>query len=264
MKLSVRLLILVLTAALPVLAIQVYGLWEERAQRRADIATQALDLARLAAAQQDQFVEGARYLLTAAAQLREVQGRDAVACSARMAEFRQQFPAITGIGAFTPGGVAFCTSTPDAPAVSIADRPYFQRVLRSRSLEISGYLVGRRTGRPSLIFAYPALDAAGEITAVLILAFDLGRLSESLAATPLPDGATMSLIDGNGALLARTPPAPEWIGRRLRNPAFTEAMLAEREGIFAWIPPMDWRSASPVHRFCPANEAVTLDEAAES
>ena len=46
MKLSVRLLILVLLAALPVLAIQVHGLLQSRDQRKAAIAGQALTLAR--------------------------------------------------------------------------------------------------------------------------------------------------------------------------------------------------------------------------
>ena len=68
MKLGVRLLILLLIAALPVLALQVYGLLQDREQRKAEIADQARDLARLVAAQQDQFIEGARYLLAAAAQ----------------------------------------------------------------------------------------------------------------------------------------------------------------------------------------------------
>ena len=66
MKLSVRLLLLVLITALPILAIQVYELLDEREQRKAAIAEQALDLARLAAAQQDQFIESARNLLIAA------------------------------------------------------------------------------------------------------------------------------------------------------------------------------------------------------
>jgi hypothetical protein len=92
MKLSVRLLILVLLAALPVLAIQVHGLLQSREQRKSAIAEQALNLARLAAAQQDQFIESARYLLAAAAQMPEVQHRDASGCSARMAELLGQFP----------------------------------------------------------------------------------------------------------------------------------------------------------------------------
>jgi hypothetical protein len=203
MKLGLRLLILVLIAALPVLAFQVYGLVQDREQRKAAIAEQALNLARLAAAQQDQFIEGARYLLAAAAQLPEVQNRNARECDQRMAELLVQFPTITGIGAVAPDGVQFCSGLRESTGISLADRPYFQQAVRNKSLAISGYIIGRETGRPHLNFAYPALDAAGEIRAVVVLAFSLGRLSANLSATPLPANATMSLVDGYGVLLGR-------------------------------------------------------------
>jgi PAS domain S-box-containing protein len=231
MKLSVRLLILVLLAALPVLAIQVNELLQSREQRKAAIAEQALDLARLAAAQQDQFIESARYLLAAAAQMPEVQRRDASGCSTRMAELRKQFPTVSGIGAVAPDGVQFCSSSGKVTGISLADRRYFQQAVRHKALAISGYIIGRLSGQPHLNFAYPAIDGAGEVRAVVVLAFSLDRLSASLSMTPLPSEATMSLLDGNGVLLARAPPAPDWIGRRVREVDFTRAMLARREGV---------------------------------
>jgi Cache domain/HAMP domain len=231
MKLSVRLLILVLLAALPVLAIQVHGLLQSREQRKSAIAEQALNLARLAAAQQDQFIESARYLLAAAAQMPEVQHRDASGCSARMAELLGQFPTVTGIGAVAPDGIQFCSSSGKATGVSLADRPYFQHALRNKTLAISGYIIGRLSGRPHLNFAYPAIGGTGEVRAVVILAFSLDRLSASLSLTPLPSEATISLVDRGGVLLARAPPAPDWIGRRAREAPFTQAMLARRQGV---------------------------------
>jgi PAS domain S-box-containing protein len=229
MKLSVRLLILVLCAALPVLALQVHGLLVDREQRKTAIAAQALELAHLAAAQQNQFIEGARYLLGAAAKLPEVQNRDVDRCNARMAEFMEMFPTIAGIGAVRPDGVQFCSAlkAPPEQAVSVAERSYFQAALHEKRLAISGYIIGRLTGKPRLAIAYPALDDAGQVRAVVVLGFDLARLSDSLLSTPLPAGATMSLIDERGILLASTPPAAEWIGRRA---PYVEAMHARREG----------------------------------
>lgn len=231
MRLSVRLLLLVLMAALPVLAIQVHGLSEQREQRRTQIASQALQLARLAAAQQDQFIESARFLLHAAARLPEVQERDGATCSAHMAELREQFASVNGIGAITPDGVQFCSSRQPVPGVNLADRGYVQRALKGKTLAISGYIVGRITGEPTLNFAYPALGPDGEVRAVVVLAYGLSRLSESLPRTPIAPDATISLVDGNGVLLARAPPAPESIGRPVRDAEFTAAMLARREGI---------------------------------
>jgi PAS domain S-box-containing protein len=235
MNLSLRLLILVLLAAVPVLAIQVNDLLRGREQRKAAIAEQALDLARLAAAQQDQFIESARYLLAAAAQFPEVQNLDQEGCSARMRELLAQFPTITGISAVGLDGVQFCSGFDTVASTNLSDRPYFQRAVRDRTLAISGYIIGRRSGRPHLNFAYPAMDGDGDVKAVVVLGFSLERLSHSLLATPLPDGGTISLVDGDGVLLARAPPESEWIGRRVREAPVTDAMLARREGVMEGV-----------------------------
>jgi hypothetical protein len=235
MKLSLRLLILVLLAAVPVLAIQVQDLLQDREQRKAAIAQQALDLARLAAAQQDQFIESARYLLAAAAQFPEVQDLDRDGCSARMRELLEQFPTITGMSAIGLDGIQFCSGFGSVAPTSLVDRPYFQRAVRNKSLAISGYIIGRQSRRPHLNFAYPALDGAGEVKAVVVLGFALGRLSGALLGTPLPSGGTIGLVDGDGVLLAHAPPEPKWLGRRVREAPFTGAMLARRQGAIEGI-----------------------------
>ncbi len=257
MKLSIRLLILVLFAALPVLALQVHALLTDREQRKTAIADQALELARLAAAQQNQFIEGARYLLGAAAKLPEVQNRNAARCNARMAEFVKLFPTIAGIGVAAPDGVRFCADSEAAAGspLSIADRSYFQTAVREKRLAVSGFIVGRVSNRPSLAFAYPALDDAGQIRAVVVLSFDLTRLSGTLMSTPLPDGATMSLYDDQGILLARAPPAPELIGRQVRAAEFTQVMLSRRQGVIE-APGID--GVERLHGFAPLLASADL------
>jgi PAS domain S-box-containing protein len=148
-----------------------------------------------------------------------------------MAELLVQFPTITGIGAVAPDGVQFCSGLSDSTGISLDDRPYFQQALHNKSLAISGYIIGRQTGRPHLNFAYPALDATGEVRAVVVLAFSLGRVSANLSATPLPNGGTISLVDGDGVLLARAPPASDWIGRQVSEAAFAKSMLTQRQGV---------------------------------
>jgi PAS domain S-box-containing protein len=230
MKLSVRLFVLVLIAALPIFAMQVHGLLQDRAQRKAAIAEQALSLARLAAAQQDQFIEGARYLLAAAAQLPDVREQNPLDCSMRLGEILQLFPTISGLGAVDADGQQFCSGSGREP-INIGDRDYFRRAMERKTLAISGFIIGRGSGEPQLNFAFPALDAAGEVAAVVILAIDLKALSLSLSGTPLPEGATISLVDGNGVLLARAPAEPQWVGQRAREAAFTRTMLTRREGV---------------------------------
>jgi PAS domain S-box-containing protein len=234
MKLSVRLFLLVVIAALPIFAMQVHGLLEDRAQRKDAIAEQALSLARLAASQQDQFIEGARYLLAAAAQLPDVRHR-LPGCSARLSQILQLFPTISGLGAVTPEGEQFCSGSGGEPSVSIGDRDYFQRAVQHKVMAISGFIIGRRSGEPQINFAYPVLDGGGAVSAVVILVINLKTLSLTLSGTPLPSDATISLVDGNGVLLARAPPAPDWVGQRAREAAFTRTMVSHREGVMEGV-----------------------------
>ena len=158
MKLSVRLLILLLIAALPVLALQVHGLVQDREQRKAAIAEQALDLARLAAAQQDQFIEGARYLLAAAAQLPEVRTGMRRHATSGWPNSSCSFRPITGIGAVAPDGAQFCSGLRGSPAsVSRTGRTSSRRCATSR-WRSAATSSGAMSGRPHLNFAYPALD----------------------------------------------------------------------------------------------------------
>jgi hypothetical protein len=64
-----RLFMLVAVALLPAIAIQSYNEFELRRSRQLEVQEQALGLAKLAAAQQQQIVEGIRQVLIALSEL---------------------------------------------------------------------------------------------------------------------------------------------------------------------------------------------------
>jgi PAS domain S-box-containing protein len=229
-SLALKLLLLVLIAALPVLAVQVLDQLREREEQRDAIAADALRSAELLARRLSQIVEAARALATATGHLQEVRELDGPACSARVRALREQFPAFVGIGVTTPDGNSFCRSTPgDDRVINLADRPYFQQALREKRFVASGYVIGRAVGRPTLVFAAPVLDAGEEVLAVVVVAFDLANVAAMLAEVRLPEGGTASLLDPGGVLVARVPPATDE-APRFRHEAFMEIVRAQRQG----------------------------------
>ena len=60
-----RIMILVLLATLPMLAVTIYGSWDERVRAIQDGRKEMQNLATLAARQQEQIIEGARQTLIA-------------------------------------------------------------------------------------------------------------------------------------------------------------------------------------------------------
>ena len=91
MSLLSRLFLLVAVALLPAIAIQIYNEIDLRHARQAEVSDQALSLATLAAAEQQQMVQGIRQVLIAMSELPSIKARNSDACNAYLAAIRQRF-----------------------------------------------------------------------------------------------------------------------------------------------------------------------------
>jgi Na+-transporting NADH:ubiquinone oxidoreductase subunit NqrB len=88
-----RLFVLVTIALLPAIAIQMYNEFDLRRARQIEVQNQALSLAKLAAAEQQQIVQGIRQVLIAMSELPSIKTRGSQACDAYLAAIQQRFPA---------------------------------------------------------------------------------------------------------------------------------------------------------------------------
>src|SRR3990172_6057691 len=93
-----RLMLLVLLAIIPVLGLLLYISFEERRLATIDAQENALTLVQLLKADQERTVEGARQLLIALTQLRDVRSDDPATCVARLTELLKLYPGYSGFG----------------------------------------------------------------------------------------------------------------------------------------------------------------------
>ena len=93
MALLSRLFVLVAVALLPAIAIQSYNELELRRSRQMEVQEQALGLAKLAAAEQQQIVVGIRGVLTALSELPAIKARAASTCSMYLSTIKRRYPA---------------------------------------------------------------------------------------------------------------------------------------------------------------------------
>ena len=112
-SLRLRLVFLVLLAVIPALGLMLYTNLEQRRLATVQAQEDAQRLARLAATQQQQLIEGARQLLIALAQLREVRGSDAAACNTLMTSLLKQYPLYANLGVIELDGDVFCNAIDD-------------------------------------------------------------------------------------------------------------------------------------------------------
>ncbi|HZC13347.1 MAG TPA: HWE histidine kinase domain-containing protein [Thermoleophilaceae bacterium] len=205
---------MVLLAAVPVLAVQVYGELERREQRRREVAERVEQLAGLVAARLDRLIDGARVVLTTLGRFPAIEARDRAACADVLRRLAGEFPDLAVLAAATPAGEVFCTSTPQPPptGLGVADRDYVQGALRTEAPVVSDLITGRVTGHKVLVVAQPILDTTGNVETVMTLSLAPERIARLLAEVPRPKGATIRVLDRASRVVAHVPHRPELVG----------------------------------------------------
>src|SRR5438034_5052607 len=231
-----RLLVLVLVAVLPAFALTLYTHLEHRRAAVAVAQEEALRIARIAASEQNEVFQGARQLAFTLAQLPAVRALDATACRPLLAELLSRTPGYVNISVAAPTGDVVCSAVPLAGSINLRDREYFQRALTTRTVTMSGYLVGRISKKAAVAVAYPAIDARGIVSAVVVIGLDLRSLNHLAADAQLPEGSALVVIDQAGVILARYPQGDDWVGKQVADASLAQAMLARRgEGTAAGV-----------------------------
>jgi len=232
--LRARLLVLVLVAVLPAFALMLYTHLEHRRAAVAVAHEEALRIARIAASEQNDVFQDARRVAFTLAHLPEVRTLNAQACRLLLAELLGRSPEYTNISVAAPTGDVVCTGIPLASSINLGDREYFQRALATRDVAISGYLLGRISKKAAIVLAYPAVDARGTVSAVVVIGLDLRSLNHLAADAQLPEGSTLLVIDKTGVILAHHPQGDAWVGRQVADAPLAKVMLEKRgEGIAA-------------------------------
>ena len=142
---------------------------------------------------------------------------------------RAEHPNYAVIAVADPTGRITVSSTGATGTVSIANEMCFKRVVSSRTMGVSGYQVDPLVHRPMIHVSLPVYGENQELVAVEYIGFEFSQLASRLTATGLPGSAEL-LIDGDGTLLARTPEAPELVGKVLTNEKLVRAVLAKERG----------------------------------
>ena len=154
------------------------------------------------------------------------------ACSRTFAAILQEEPTFVQAGMTRPDGVAGCAAVPAKGQVSYADRSWFRQAVQSRGMVVSEVLQGRVVNQPIIVFAKAQRDEAGRVAAVFYLSLNLEWLQRQLAATRLPEGARLVVVDTKGTVAVRHPDPEGWVGKSAESlPLLQRIQAAGGEGI---------------------------------
>ena len=242
-SLRVRLILLVLLAVIPALGITFYSGLEHREQMRQHALDDALRLAKDISEDHDHLIQNARQILFTLSQMPQVRQHDAAVCSKIFTNLLKQSRGFANFGAVKPNGDVFASAHPITQPVNFADRPWFQRAVKTRDFIIGEYLIGRIINKALVTLAYPVLDEGGQLNAVLFAGLDLEWLNKTAGKSKLQEGTSVSVIDSNGTILFRYPEPEKFVGKSMPEASIVKAMLAKHTGVEetrSWKHPKGW------------------------
>ncbi len=215
MPLLSRLFVLVAVALLPAIAIQAYNEFDLRRARQVEVQNQALSLAKLAAAEQQQIVQGIRQVLIAMSELPSIKTRDSQACNAYLAAMQRRFPAFVTFLVADLKGWSFCDTNSDHRPITISARAYFASVLKTGAFTVGEFSKGLSTNRNVIQFALPFYGDNGRMGGVIVAGLSLDWLADYIARKGAPEGAALAITDRNGIYLARYPHNDRFVGTKM-------------------------------------------------
>ena len=215
-SLTVRLMILVLIAVCPAIAIQAYNEYELRKAREGDIRQQVVQITKQFGEEIGELREGARQLLLALAQLTPVKLRDSAACDELFATLESQYANYSILAAADADGRIFCSSKPLTYS-SVADQPFFKRAMAQDGLAVGNYWADPGSGQRMIHFALKFDHDDGRTAGVVFAGLDLAWLSEHLKERGLSPTSSILIADREGNIIARLPNPAALVGKNMRK-----------------------------------------------
>ncbi|MDR3534523.1 MAG: response regulator [Rhodopila sp.] len=219
MKLSTRLVLLILGCLLPILTAQVYSQVNLYAERHEQLGGLVLRQAELANADMISIIDGVRQLGALAGQIPSMRESRAQ-CGERLTVLRQNLAQYRFLALFAPvNGSLVCASDGMPGGQANASRPWVADLLSAQDLAV-GQLVSdpaAKSGFLPIAVPVPGLGANGE-PMVLVVALNTDWLSKHLETAKVDQAPAMAraaliIADRDGNILGRVPDAADWTGR---------------------------------------------------
>ncbi|MDD2464096.1 MAG: ATP-binding protein [Desulfobulbus sp.] len=198
------LILLVLLAVLPSLAILLYSGSELRHRVVNDAEDYSLRQVKSMAAHHERVVENARLLLVALAKSSEIRNLDVFATQTILSDILASNGAYVSLTLADVQGNILVT-VPEKSNVQLKQSPFFQQNKKSTAFVVGEYFLLPGKHRVAVQFGQPVLGAAGQVMGVLVAEFDVGYFGGIFYDLHLPDQSVFTLTDMKGVRLTRFP-----------------------------------------------------------
>ena len=206
LQLTHRLMLVVALALLPISALQAWSIFKLERQQVSVTEGDALRLLALIEDQQAATIAGVRQVLAVVRQTKVIIERDWSGCQDLLSRMRDELPPYLSVYVTDERGINVCAAEPRAVGLDSSRREHVAAALAGKPFAIGSRIIARSSGKPALPLAAPIRDrTTGAVTGTVAALLDTGSLDALLAAKPLPAGATLTVADRTGTIIARSP-----------------------------------------------------------
>jgi len=195
----------ILAAVLPAFAGLLYHVDRQRESLRELAEQTALRYVDAAGRREAGLLDSTRQTLSAIAMMPMIAGAKWPMCQGYFAELlaRGDSP-YNNLGVIAPDGEVLCSGAtgPGGRRPPLGDRPWFARALREDGFVISGFQVGRASGRPGIVVATAVRDGEGRPRGVLYASLRLPALVGPGTAPPRDGVEQLAVLDRAGRVLS--------------------------------------------------------------
>ena len=225
-RLRTVLLLLVFAAVAPGMAVVIYSTVTLERDELVRAREHLQSVTKLAAATQEQWVDGVRQILTTVASGPSVRRDDLRAlCGEFLRNVKASSPTYTNIGILDLQGHIQCEALDSGGAADLSSRRYFRDVTRTKQFSVGDFVISHRSGYKALSFGMPVFDYSGKLSGVAFAGVNLAYPSQQLEALSLPRQLHITVSDAAGNLLAANDGDRSSIGNPVADPVLRAAML---------------------------------------
>jgi PAS domain S-box-containing protein len=230
---TAQLLLLVLSAVLPLSAAIAYLIYSDARQSEALAFERAREIARDIAEDSKAFLERGSEQLNYLAARPAVRALDPSRCDPMIVEVQRMNTIYSVITLTDAQGQTLCLSlTPPSALPSYADREWFQNGMLSKGFRVGVPVIGRLTGTAVAPLTVPVLDAEGTVAGVLMFPASLSRITGLVEkSVRMPLGSLVTVVSHDGTIIARSPDSDHSLGKDGRQIPALAHQMERREGV---------------------------------
>ncbi len=230
-----NLLVIVLLAIMPALAIILYSGLEERRRSIEGARQNTLLLTHAMAESQQEFSRSVRQMLATLALLPQVQRMEREHCRQILGAMLEQHPDYLNIALTDRHGIVQVAGR-SLRIIDLADRKHVRAAMEGEVFSVGEYIMSRTgSGTPAFAFAHPVYDPDKQLRGVLTAAIRLADFANFYDVSNLPEKSFVAVTDHQGIRLFYYPPlkGTNAIGQPIKKSSWEKAHLAGKPGIFS-------------------------------